>query len=151
MTEFSYSTKESKEEIGCVPVHCSTLLSVIFFLVSRIEKSTSLILSSAEMAESGKEELHGVKDTLTETENADYLVTNGDTPIIDMEYANKELEAARKAHKRLTEEKIALTEALNSRRAKIQVQLNYKSILTLFSRVCKPYLYAFENNSCLFL
>ena len=103
------------------------------------------------MAESGKEELHGVKDTLTETENADYLVTNGDTPIIDMEYANKELEAARKAHKRLTEEKIALTEALNSRRAKIQVQLNYKSILTLFSRVCKPYLYAFENNSCLFL
>jgi len=72
------------------------------------------------MAEGGKEELEWVNDTLTETGNADYLVTNGDIPMIDMENANKELEAARKAHKRLTEEKIALTEALNSRRAKIQ-------------------------------
>ena len=64
------------------------------------------------MAEGGKEELEWVNDTLTETGNADYLVTNGDIPIIDMENANKELEAARKAHKRLTEEKNALTEAL---------------------------------------
>jgi len=72
------------------------------------------------MAEGGKEELEGMNDTLTENENTDDHETNGDIPIIDMENANKELEAARKAHKRLTEEKIALTEALNSRRAKIQ-------------------------------
>ena len=140
VTEFPYPTKESKKEIGCVPENCSTLLSVIFFLVSRIEKSTSFILSSAEMAEGGKEELEWVNDTLAENESTDDHETNGDIPIIDMEYANKELEAVRKAHKRLTEEKMALAEALKSSRAKIQVKLNDKYILTLSSRVCKPYL-----------
>jgi len=72
------------------------------------------------MAEGGKEELEWVNDTLAENENTDDHETNGDIPIIDMEYANKELEAVRKAHKRLTEEKMALAEALKSSRAKIQ-------------------------------
>ena len=92
------------------------------------------------MAEGGKEELEVVNDTLTDNENTDNHERNGDIPIIDMEYANKELEAVRKAHKRLTEEKMALTEALNSRRAKIKVKLNDKYILTLSSRVCNHYL-----------
>ena len=60
-------------------------------------------------------------DTLTENENTADLETNGDIAIIDMENANKELEAARKANKRLMGEKIALIEALNSHKAKSQV------------------------------
>ena len=60
-------------------------------------------------------------DTLTENENTADLETNGDIAIIDMLNANKELEAARKANKRLMGEKIALIEALNSHKAKSQV------------------------------
>ena len=41
----------------------------------------------------------------------------------DMEYANKELEAAKAAHRKLVEEKNALKEALNSRASKVQVCL----------------------------
>ena len=73
------------------------------------------------MAQGGKEEFNMVIDTLTENENTADLETNGDIAIIDMLNANKELEAARKANKRLMGEKIALIEALNSHKAKSQV------------------------------
>jgi len=74
------------------------------------------------MAEGGHEEIEEVNDTMVENENTADLATK--VPLYDMEYANRELEAARKAHKKLMEEKIALTEALSCRKSKIQAVID---------------------------
>ena len=74
------------------------------------------------MAQGGHEELDEVNDTIAGSENIADLATN--IPLYDMEYANKELEAAKKDHEKLLKEKIALIEVLNCRKSKFQVKSN---------------------------